>query len=228
MLKAIIFDAYGTLISTGTGSINAAEKILVKNNRPDTCAKDFYTKWKKYHRVHIDTLETFVNEEIIFHWDLNKLFLDYNIDGNADEDVKIMLDTLGKRIAYPESKMVVDILSEKFIVCIGSTTDTIPLEKDLERNNLQISKVYTSEKLECYKPLKKFYQNILDDLQIQPNEALFVGDSLTDDIAGPQAIGIKTCWVNRKKERSHTIIPDYEIKALDELLKIIEVKTANL
>ena len=156
------------------------------------------------------------------------MFLDYNINGNADEDVKIMLDTLGDRIAYPESKTVVDVLSEKFIVCIGSNTDIIPLEKDLERNHLQISKVYTSEELKCYKPCKKFYQSILDDLQIQPNEALFVGDSLTDDIAGPKSIGIKTCWINRKKGMSHTVVPDYEIKTLDELLEIVERKAADL
>lgn len=31
MKKLLIFDAYGTLISTGNGSINAAEKIVSKN-----------------------------------------------------------------------------------------------------------------------------------------------------------------------------------------------------
>lgn len=31
-MKAILFDVYGTLISTGNGSVNAAAEILKKNN----------------------------------------------------------------------------------------------------------------------------------------------------------------------------------------------------
>lgn len=30
-----------------------------------------------------------------------------------------------------------------------------------------------------------------------PQEVLFVGDSVTDDILGPKALGIKTVWVDR-------------------------------
>lgn len=222
MLSAIVFDAYGTLISTGNGSIEACEKILSKNNRSDICADSFYMDWKKYHRMHIDTLGFFKNEEAIFHRDLNKLYSDYNINGNADEDVEIMLDTLGRRFAFPETKRVLDTLSETYTVCIGSVTDTLPLMNDLERNNLSVSRIYTSENLKCYKPCKLFYEHILDDLGINPNEVLFVGDSLTDDILGPQSIGMKTCWINRKKEVSDDIIPDFEIETLDGLLTVVE------
>lgn len=222
MLSAIVFDAYGTLISTGNGSIEACEKILSKNNRSDIYADSFYMDWKKYHRMHIDTSEFFENEEAIFHRDLNKLYSDYNINGNADEDVEIMLDTLGRRFAFPETKRILNTLSETYIVCIGSVTDTLPLMKDLERNDLSVSRIYTSEDVKCYKPCKWFYEHILDDLGINPNEVLFVGDSLTDDILGPQSIGMKTCWINRKQAISDDIIPDFEIETLDELLRVLE------
>ena len=42
MIKAIVFDAYGTLISTGKGSIEAAGKILAINNCGDIGPKEFY------------------------------------------------------------------------------------------------------------------------------------------------------------------------------------------
>ena len=51
--KMIIFDAYGTLLSTGDGSVRATERILALQPR-DIDARVFYSEWKKYHRTHID------------------------------------------------------------------------------------------------------------------------------------------------------------------------------
>ena len=105
MIKAVVFDAYGTLISTGTGSLDAAQKILDLHGSPIS-AKAFYADWKRYHRAHIDGLPHFVKEETIFRWDLEKLYVQYDLSGNAAEDVRIMLNTLGNRMAFPESHLV--------------------------------------------------------------------------------------------------------------------------
>ena len=50
MIKAIIFDVYGTLISTGTGSVDAAAEILRRKNSV-ICPKEFYARWKKIHKA---------------------------------------------------------------------------------------------------------------------------------------------------------------------------------
>lgn len=53
MKKLLIFDAYGTLLSTGHGSVSACEQILALQDKPiDPVA--FYADWKKLHRAHID------------------------------------------------------------------------------------------------------------------------------------------------------------------------------
>lgn len=44
-----------------------------------------------------------------------------------------------------------------------------------------------------------------------------MGDSLKDDVKGPQAVGMRTCWVNRKGEERGDISPDLEIPSLQEL-----------
>lgn len=46
MKKLLIFDAYGTLISTGNGSIQATEKILALQDK-HIDAKAFYKEWKQ-------------------------------------------------------------------------------------------------------------------------------------------------------------------------------------
>ena len=45
-MKLIIFDAYGTLISTGTGSLDAVKKILALQDK-DIDPQEFYKEWKK-------------------------------------------------------------------------------------------------------------------------------------------------------------------------------------
>ena len=221
MIKAVVFDAYGTLISTGTGSLDAAQKILDLHGSVIT-AKAFYADWKKYHRQHMDSLTQFVPEETIFLWDLERLYTQYGLAGNAAQDVRIMLDTLGNRTAFPESRGVVEQLKRAYTVCIGSTTDTEPLMRDLNRSGIVADHVFTSEELQVYKPQKAFYEKILAALSLQPEEVLFVGDSLTDDISGPKQVGLKTCWVNRKGQAAPVPPPDYVVTDLTGLPVILE------
>lgn len=221
MIKALIFDAYGTLISTGTGSVDAAGEILKKRGRKDISAKDFYADWKKYHRAHIDGLTEFITEEEVFRMDLRRLYEDYEIEGDADADVMIMLETLGKRKAFPEAGEVISRLSQKYVLCIGSTSDTKPLMTDIKNNRIDIKRVYTSEALMLYKPKREFYTAIADDLGIQSDQILFVGDSLTDDVFGPSRIGMKTCYVDRRSTGCKGFLPDCAVKTLDGLLELL-------
>lgn len=217
MITTILFDAYGTLISTGTGSVDAAQQILLRNDRPDISAKAFYARWKQLHRAHMDMPGEFSNEEALFRLDLRRLYAEYRIPGNAEADVKIMLGTLGRRTAFPETRAVLDALAERYTICIASTTDTTPLLQDLQRSRLFVHHVFTSESLRCYKPSPAFYQGILSTLQICAGETLFVGDSLTDDVLGPQRAGIRACWLNRMGAKSTPVVPDFEISDLRQL-----------
>lgn len=221
MIKAVVFDVYGTLISTGTGSVDAAQKILDLHGSAIP-AKTFYADWKRYHREHMNLLTQFVTEETIFRWDLEKLYVQYDLPGTAAEDVGIMLNTLGNRMAFPESKEVVEQLKRSVTVCIGSTTDTEPLMRDLERAAIAVDHIFTSEDLQVYKPQKAFYETILAELFLPPEEVLFVGDSLTDDVYGPARAGMQTCWVNRKGQPSPVPPPDYAVADLRGVLKLLQ------
>ena len=222
MVKGIILDAYGTLIDTGDGSIKAVKEILGKNNK-DIDARTFYQRWKYYHKKHIDSLETFIKEEDIFLMDLTALYREYAIAGNPEIDVKIMLNTLGKRIAYPETNPVLDALRPEYQLFIGSTSDHTPLLNDIQRNGIRVNKVFTSEYLKVYKPQKEFYQLILDEIKMQPDEVVFVGDSLADDVSGPASLEIKTIWINRKNLEYDPMEfrPLYQIPTLSQLLDIV-------
>ncbi len=53
-------------------------------------------------------------------------------------------------------------------------------------------------------------------LGCQAQEALHVGDSLSSDVQGAQALGIDVVWVNRAfKSLSGGIAPTYTVSTLD-------------
>jgi len=109
--------------------------------------------------------------------DLILLYKEYDIKGNPENDVKIMLNTLGKRNSFPETNVVLNALRPSYQLFIGSNSDDIPLRTDIERNGIEVNKVFTSESLKVYKPKKEFYLFILDEIKMRYDEVLFVGDS---------------------------------------------------
>ena len=55
------------------------------------------------------------------------------------------------------------------------------------------------------------------------SRAMMVGDSLTSDIRGGRGAGMRTCWVNGRKETGREDIPaDYEIESIAQLEALLE------
>ena len=209
MKKLLIFDAYGTLLSTGRGSVAACERILsLQDKEIDPVV--FYADWKALHRAHIDEsiARGFLTEAEIFTRDLAVLYEKYGIDRPHTEDVAIMLRSLYGRGVFPEVKETVRRLREHFRVVIGSTSDTAPLMDNLHENELILDAVYTSESLRTYKPDPAFYHAILRAENCHAEDAVFIGDSPVDDVMGPKACGIATVLIDRKARYGITPLPD--------------------
>ena len=224
MYKNIIFDCFGTLIDTGSGSIDAVRKIL-RNIDLNIDEKEFYSEWKSIKKKLIFE-GPFYNEKDLFRISLKKMFDKYSIEADAEKEVKPMIDILfGIRYVFPDTIGMLRSLDDLGIqYAIGSTTDTDSLMHFLNFNNLSFSNIFTSEDLKIYKPAPAFYTSIIEKMQWEISETLFVGDSITDDVAGPQSIGMKAVLIDRKADynMSFHIKPDYVISALNELIKILK------
>lgn len=197
--KAILFDCYGTLISTGNGSITAVKKIL-SLNQTDADEQVFYSLWKKQMTEECQALP-FRSEAECFRVSLEKVYTQYNFNRDARDDVQHMLDTLGKRHPFEESVEVLNHLRKKYRLIIASNSDELPLLEDLKRSGLPIERVFSSEQLRAYKPERKFFEQVLEDIGLAPEEAIYVGDSQIDDVLGAQGAGIPCVWINRKGEQ---------------------------
>jgi putative hydrolase of the HAD superfamily len=74
------------------------------------------------------------------------------------------------------------------------------------------------------KPDARIFRQALDRLDVAPAEAVYVGDKLDADIAGPQKIGMRAVLLASpfRVEESAEIVPDARIKTLGELPVLLE------
>lgn len=216
-MKAIIFDAFGTLFRVTSGG---SAKTIMKNITDCGMVVDeeaFLEEWKSYYKNHtVDDCE-FMTERAIFIARIQMFYDRYHVNRNAENDADSLLTGAFEREAYPEIKTVLNELMKNYLVFIGSNTDNDVLESVMKKNSITVHKVYTSENLKCYKPDSRFFTQILDDNGLSSHEVLFVGDSITDDILGPKVNGIKTVWIDRNGIGGN-IGQDYTITDLNGLI----------
>jgi len=68
------------------------------------------------------------------------------------------------------------------------------------------------------KPHASIFRAVLDMLEVEPGEAVMLGDSIADDVEGARAIGMEAILVDR-----HGLHPEFEprIEALDTLADVL-------
>lgn len=74
-----------------------------------------------------------------------------------------------------------------------------------------------SSDIKVKKPSPKIFLKALRDLKIKPQDAVYVGDNLFDDIWGAKNAGMKTVWINHGRlgvfsKKINCPVPDSEIK----------------
>jgi putative hydrolase of the HAD superfamily len=73
------------------------------------------------------------------------------------------------------------------------------------------------------KPAPELFHLALEQLQVSPAEAIYVGDSIEHDVAGARNAGLKVVHINRETlvgDPSH-LLPDWSIQSLEQLLSIV-------
>lgn len=75
------------------------------------------------------------------------------------------------------------------------------------------------------KPHPALFEFALNALQMKASQALMVGNSLMEDIAGAQALGMAAAW-RRSAPDAEGVVPDYAFNELTELLDIPELAEA--
>jgi len=217
-IKAIIFDAYGTLFDVNSAAEKCKDKIGDKwegfANFWRTTQLE-YTWLRSLMKRHKDFWQ--VTED-----SLDKSMKTFNIDPSMKNELLNLYKVLSPFKEVPET---LKILKEKnFKLAILSNGTPSLLNELVSSNNLEdlFNDLFSIEEVGIYKPHSKVYDLPIKKYKIEKNEIAFLSAN-TWDVSGGGNYGFHSIWVNRNKSTFDNLDykPQNEIKDLSELTKLI-------
>ena len=142
---------------------------------------------------------------------------------DAEGAARIFLKTLCLPANPIEDALqIVKALAEKYKVCIATNGLSEMQRGRLLEFHPYLYRYFISEEMNTIKPAEAFGKIMFDALKAGPEECLFIGDSLTSDIALANKLGMDCIWYNP----AGRALPDgiktaAQIKTLGELFKYI-------
>ncbi len=217
-IKAIIFDAYGTLFDVNSAAEKCKEKIGDK-------WEGFANYWRTT-QLEYTWLRSLMKRHKDF-WQITEDSLDksmklYNIDILMKEELLNLYKVLSP---FPEVKETLNKLKDtnyKLAILSNGTPDLLnQLVKSSDLENI-FDDIFSIEEVRIFKPDSKVYDIPLKKYKIQKNEIVFLSAN-TWDVSGAGNYGYNTVWVNRSNNIFDNLDykPKHKIKSLVQFLEII-------
>ena len=207
-IKAIIFDAYGTLFDVNSAAEKCKDKIGDK-------WESFANYWRTT-QLEYTWLRSLMKRHKDF-WQVTEDSLDksmnaYEIDSSMRNE---LLDLYKILLTFKEVPEVLKSLKEKNykLAILSNGTPTL-LNELVKSNNLEniFDDIFSIEEVGIYKPDSKVYDLPINQYQIQKNEVVFLSAN-TWDVSGGGNYGYNSIWVNR----NNNIFDNLDFKANIEI-----------
>ncbi len=153
-------------------------------------------------------------------------FAALKIEGDPAAACLRAIDDLGRRPPFAETQEAVSAVKERWRIAVLSNSDDRHLNPMVQRLGFSFEAVLSSERARCYKPQPGLFQQILRQLGVPPDEAVYVGDRQLEDVLGASQVGMNTVWVNRSGEALDPKLPrpDHQVKNLLEIPELLAQK----
>ena len=218
-IKAIIFDAYGTLFDFNSAAEKCKDKIGDK-------WEDFANYWRTT-QFEYTWLRSLMNRHKDF-WQvtedsLGKSMEVFKIDSSMKNELLDLYKILSTFSEVPE---VLKRLKEKnYKLGILSNGTPALLNELVKSNNLDniFDDIFSIEEVKIYKPDSKVYDIPIKKYKIQKDEVTFLSAN-TWDVSGGGNYGYSSIWVNRNNNIFDNLdyLPKTQITNLKQLLPKIE------
>ena len=216
-IKAIIFDAYGTLFDVNSAAEKCKDKIGSK-------WESFSNYWRTT-QLEYTWLRSLMKRHKDF-WEITEDSLDksmkvFNINPNMKSE---LLDLYKILSPYPEVKETLQLLKEKnYKLSILSNGTPSLLNELVSSNNLRVfDDIFSVEEVGIFKPDSKVYDIPVKKYKIEKREVAFLSAN-TWDVSGGGNYGFNAIWVNRNNIIFDNLdySPENQINNLKHLLDII-------
>ena len=217
-IKAIIFDAYGTLFDVNSAAEKCKEKLGDK-------WEGFANYWRTT-QLEYTWLRSLMRRHKDF-WQITEDSLDksmnfYNIDNSMRTELLNLYKVLSPFTEVRDALNKLKQSNYKLAILSNGTPDL--LNELVVSNQLKdiFDDIFSAEEAGIFKPDSKVYDLPINKYNIEKNEVLFLSAN-TWDVSGAGNYGYNTVWVNRNNNIFDKLDfePNQQISNLSELLDLI-------
>lgn len=226
MIKYVFLDLDDTLLD-----FVKSERRAIRATLSSLGIKPTKSVVERYHHINATQWKLLERGEITREEVLRRrfalLFAEYGISCEPETAQHIYEKELGTGHYFIKSaKRVLRRLSKEYslyLVTNGlATVQTSRLKSAKMAPFFQ--KIFISQQIGYNKPQPEYFEHCfaaIDDFQKE--HAIIIGDSLSSDMKGGNAVGIRTCWFNpHRHQAAPTDVPvDYEIRRLSQLPSLL-------
>ena len=217
-IKAIIFDAYGTLFDVNSAAEKCKDKIGDK-------WEGFANFWRTT-QLEYTWLRSLMKRHKDF-WQITEDSLDksmrtFNIDPSMRNELLDLYKILSPYKEVPETLKT--LKEKKFKLAILSNGTPSLLDQLVKSNHLDnlFDDIFSIEQVGIYKPSSRVYDMPIKKYNISKSEVAFLSAN-TWDVSGGGNYGYQSIWVNRNNNIFDNLDfkPKYQITDLNKLIQLV-------
>ncbi len=214
--RFLTFDCYGTLIDWDEGSKQFFREIL-QRTAAQISVDEFHERWNQIEFNLI--LGPYRPYREILAESLRLTLAHYDLPHSAEDEERFARSI---RSWPPFADVAPNLvkIKEAYKIAIISNIDDDIIRESVKKMGVEFDNVITAQQARAYKPNPLVFKYALGRLGCKTSEILHVAFGFNYDIIPTQKEGIRTVWVNRRKEKMERKA-DFVVNDLAELSRLV-------
>jgi 2-haloacid dehalogenase len=203
MIKALLFDVFGTVVDWRTGIAREVE-ILFSQHSISVDPIVFAVAWRAKYQPAMEKIRrqnrSYVALDILHRENLDANLADFALTGKFDEDTLVRLNHAWEKLpAWPDSSPALIRLKAQYAIATCSNGSIELMTWLAKYANLPWDAILGAPVARAYKPAPSVYLASVSALGLQPENVMMVA-AHNSDLAAARKSGLKTAFLPRTSE----------------------------
>jgi 2-haloacid dehalogenase len=228
VVKALIFDVFGTVVDWRGSLIREGEELGRRKNL-DVDWAAFADEWRGRYAPSMDRVRRgeipWTNLDALHRASLEELLEEFDAEGLTEEERDHFNKVWHRLDPWPDSVAGLARLKERYIISTFSNGNVALLTNMAKRAGLPWDLILSAELVRHYKPDPETYLMAPNLLDLRPEEVMLVA-AHPDDLRSAQTHGLRTAYVLRPLEwgpqgEAEELDPSFEL-VVEDLIELSE------
>jgi len=217
--RCLTFDCYGTLVDWESGIKNTIRTILSDKG----INGDIEQLYRVREDLEFDLIQsTYRRYREILALSLKETFAQFHLP-YSNRDGERLAESVPSWPVFPDTLPSLTRLGRMSKLCIISNIDRDIIARTKDKIGVRFDATVTAQEARSYKPSIRPFQLALQKLKVKSTEVLHISSGFRYDIPPAKQLGLKTAWVNRKREMAPAgYTADYVFNNLADLTQSLE------